>query len=205
MAKAKWDETTIIKRILMLSELDEDLSCSHIKEIDSALVGAAISYFGNWSAALDAAGLDHEQIRIKSIMKRSEKVRKWSINKVLEEIREVVKTEDDLSYAYMKEKHSSLVAAASNYIGSWKKALEMCGYDYAEVLRTGREKKLEREKSWYKNLLLERLDKIGSLDEKMIAKTHPRFHKMLISQFSSWNKVVRAVKSRDKRKDSPSV
>jgi hypothetical protein len=204
-AKTKWDRQVIIKCILKLRDLGEDLTYTRVKEIDSALVGAAVSYFGNWSAALEAAGLDYAEIRSVSMKRRSEKVRKWSINKVLEEIREVEKNEDDLSNAFMKEKHSSLVAAANNYIGSWKKALEMCGFDYAEIQRKGRAKRHEREKSWYRSLLLERLGKMGTLDERVIKNRAPKLHKMVVQHFSTWNKAVKALRERDDRKDLPIV
>jgi hypothetical protein len=196
MAKSKWGEETIIKRILMVEGLGEDMTSSHVKEIDSALVGAAISYFGNWGSALRAAGLDYEEIRKVSKQRRSEKVRKWSINKVIDEIRQVAEHEDDLSYAYMKEKHSSLAAAASNYIGSWKKALEMCGFDYGEVLSTGRTKRAEREKAWYCDLLLDRLKPLGDFDENSLKRAHPKFHKLLIEHFSDWRRVMRAFRER---------
>jgi hypothetical protein len=201
MAKAKWDAETVIKRILALEDLGEDLTCSHIKEIDSALVGASISYFGNWGSALEAAGLDYSEIRKISKLRRKEKVRKWSENKVLEEIREVAKTEPDISYAYMKEKHSSLVAAASNYVGSWKKALEEIGFDYSEVQRKGREARIERETMWYKDLLVERLEKLGVRDSATLKAQNPAFYKILMDHFKSW---ARVMKHKNRDKDSSS-
>jgi hypothetical protein len=200
-AKTKWNRDEIVRRITVLHKLDEDLTYSHIKEIDSTLVGAAISYFGNWGAAIRAVGLDYSEIRKLSKSRREEKVRKWTMDKVLEEIREIAKNEDDLSYAFMKEKHSSLVAAAGNYVGSWKKALELCGFDYAEVLKKGRGKRLDREKSWYRSLLLDRLEKLGTLDERTAVSKYPKFHKMVIDYFSSWGKAVKTIKSRKAGKD----
>ncbi|MEW5946583.1 MAG: hypothetical protein AB1742_10335 [bacterium] len=202
MAKAKWNEEIIIKRILMLESLGEDLTCSHVKEIDSALVGAAISYFGSWGAVLKAAGLDHDEIRAVSRRRRSEKVRKWSIDKVLEEIAEAAKREDDISYAYMKEKYSPLVAAASNYIGSWRKAVEMLGFDYNEVLRKGRANRLKREREWYRDLLLERLSKM-TVDESVLKRKHPRFHRTLVSRFSTWQRVMKELGEYQKKKGTP--
>lgn len=201
MSKIRWDEDTIIKRIHALESVDEDLTCSHVKEIDSALVGAAISYFGNWGTALEAAGLDYSEIRRASKQRRAEKVRKWSVDKVLEEIRELSKVEDDLSYALMKEKYSALVAAASNYIGSWKKALEMLGLDYSEILRKGRARRIAREKAWYRELLLERLSHLPA-DENAVKSVNPKFHGLLIEQFSSWDKVMsNLTKYRKKKKE----
>jgi hypothetical protein len=191
MAKAKWDPQTVINRILALDKLGEDLTCTHVKEIDSALVGAANSYFGNWRAALEAAGLDYAEIRRISQQRRKEKVRKWSENKVLEEIREVAKNEPDISFAYMKEKYSSLVAAASNYVGSWKNALEMLGFDYAEVQRKGREARIERESLWYKDMLILKLDKLGVRDSATLKAQYPDFHKVLMTHFKSWAQVMK--------------
>ncbi|MFA6449552.1 MAG: hypothetical protein WCX65_08795 [bacterium] len=199
--KMKWDKKVIIERIRVLEKLDENLTYTHVKETDSALVGAAVKYFGNWGAALEAAGLDYAEIRALSKERRNEKVRKWSINKVIEEIREVAKVEEDLSNAYMKEKHSSLVAAASNYIGSWKKAVEMCGFDYAEIQKRGRRMRQEREKSWYRSLLLDRLDKLGTFNERDVRNAHPDFYKLILLYFSSWNKAVKSLKDRNVRKD----
>ena len=201
MAKSKWNPETIIKRIHALDDLEEDLTCSHVKEIDSALVGAAISYFGNWGAALEAAGLDYSEIRKISQDRRRDKVRKWSIEKVLDDIRHVAETEHDISYAYMKEKYSSLVAAASNYVGSWKKAVEMIGLDYEEVQRKGRTARTVREKNWYKDLLIERLDRIGAPDSSTLRKTNPEFYKLILAHFKTWTAVVahRRLKEQEKK------
>ena len=190
MAKVKWDQDAIIRRIHALRDVGEDLTCTSVKDIDSALVGAAIAYFGNWGAALEAAGLDPAEIRRISCERRSEKVRKWSVNKVLEEIRDVARVEDDLSYNYMKEKYSSLVAAATNYCGSWKNALEMLDLDYNEVQRKGRAARGDREKAWYRDLLLARLRKLGVTDVKTIRTKDPRFHSMLIKHFKNWTRVL---------------
>lgn len=197
MAKAKWDPNKVIASIHALEKHGEDLTCSHVKEIDSALVGAANSYFGNWGAALEAAGFDPVEIRRISQQRRKEKVRKWSENKVLEEIREVAKIEPDISFAYMKEKYSSLVAAASNYVGSWKNALEMLGFDYNEVQRKGREARIEREASWYRDMLVQRLEKMGVRDSATLRAQNPQFHKILMDHFKTWAQVMKH-KNRDR-------
>lgn len=123
------------------------------------------------------------------------------MEKVLEDIKEVARNEDDLSYAFMKEKHSSLVAAACNYVGSWKKALELCGFDYSKVLENGRKMRLDREKMWYKNLILDRMEKLPTIDERKIISTYPQYHKMVIEYFSSWGKAVQSMKARKNGKE----
>jgi len=194
MAKNKWDEEKIIKNIHRLVDLEEDLTWSNVKQVDSALVGAAVSYFGSWRAAIEEAGLDYKEIRKISQDSRRQKVRKWSEQKILEDIKKISRDEDDLSYAFMKEKHSSLVAAAINYFGSWKNAIESLGLDYAKVIRTGRKKRIEREKAWRRSLLLERLDGMKCLEEKKINEKAPEFYDMLIDYFQSWRRVVSALK-----------
>lgn len=190
MAKTKWDEETIKKRILALNEIGEELTCSRVKEIDKRLVGAAVSFFGNWGAAVEAAGLDYTEIRKKSKLSRSDKVRKWTKDIVIEKIREVAKTEKDMSYAFMKEKHSSLVAAACNYVGSWKKALNLAGFDYNEVQNQGRKSRTERERAWYKELLIEKLERLGATESAAVKARNPKFHALLMSHFKSWSKVM---------------
>ncbi len=202
MAKTKWDRDKIVKRILTLQRLDEDLTCSHVKEIDSALVGAAISYFKNWGAALEASGLDYDEIRKLSKQRRNEKVKKWSTEKVLEDIRRVAETEDDISHAFMKEKHPTLVAAATNYIGSWKKAIELAGLDYDEIIIKGRRLRAERKNEWYRMLLVERLAKMNIADEKVLQERNPEFHKRIIKYFGDWRTALREVKKKY-RESSP--
>lgn len=201
MAKAKWSKEKIIDRILKLYELDVDLTCTRVKETDSALVGAATKYFGSWGDAIKAAGLDYSKIRQISEARRKDKVRKWTKEKVLQEIKSVAENEKDLSNAFMKEKHPALVAAASNYFGSWKKALEKLGFDYDEVLRIGREEKTRRQKTWYRHLLLERLEKMNTLDERIIIEKSPEFHGTLIQYFSSWRNVVKELKKLQKERE----
>lgn len=190
MAKSKWNKELIIKNIIRLEKQGEDLTSSNIKQIDSPLVGAAVSYFGNWGNAVREAGLDYDKVRKKAKAVRKEKVKKWSTENIIGEIRSVAETEDDLSYAYMKEKYSSLVAAACNYFGSWKTALEKSGVNYSEVLKKGRKNRSNLKKEWRQNLLLERLDALGTIDENIISEKEPRFYKMLIQHFSSWRTVV---------------
>jgi len=201
MAKAKWSEETIIKQISRLNDLGVDLTHSNVRQVDRKLAGAAVSIFGNWGEAVRAAGIDYNEVLKVSKKKRSDSVRKWSVDRVVEKIREVSATESDISYVYMKEKHPSLVAAACNYIGSWKKALELAGFDYEEVQKRGREAQRERERAWYCEILLERLEKMGTTDSARIRDTQPKFHKLIMQYFKSWTKAVEALQKRHDARD----
>lgn len=199
MSKRKWSKELIAKSILKLHKQGEDLTSTNVKQIDSALVGAAVSYFGNWGNAVREAGLDYEKEKKKSKALRKEKVRKWTTENIIDEIKSVSEYEEDLSYKYMKEKYSSLVAAACNYFGSWKKALVEAGVDYSEVLKKGRKNRSNMKKDWRQNLLLERLDSMNTIDEKTIMKNEERFYNMLIQNFSSWREVVKALRNMQAR------
>ena len=76
-------------------------------------------------------------------------------------------------------------------MGSWKKALEQLGFDYSEVQRKGREARIERETMWYKDLLVERLDKMRIRDAATLKAQHPEFHKILMDHFKSWAQVMK--------------
>lgn len=196
----KWDEDTIKKRILQLHEAGEELTNSRVKEIDSKLVGAAISFYGNWGDAVRAAGLDYDEIRRESRRQRSEKVRKWTSERVIDEIKAVAEKEGDISYAFMKEKHSALVAAACNYVGSWKQALELAGFNYNDVQKNGRKARDERQKAWYCELLLDRLEKLMPVDSAAVRDKNPKFHKQVLSRFKSWAKAMDELKKREEVK-----
>ena len=194
MARSKWSKEIILEKIRAHHERGENLTCSNMKKKDSKLVGAAVSYFGNWGAAIRKAGLNYDEVRKRSKNDRAEHYRKWTREKVLEKIRQVAEIENDISYVYVKEKYSSLVAAANNYFGSWKKAIEILGYNYSEVQRDGRANRQERDKVWRRRLLLERFRQLPVRDEKLLREMYPVFHRVLIENFGSWGKVSDAVR-----------
>lgn len=194
MARKKWSREAIIDQIRAYHRAGEKLTNSDMKEKDSRLVGAAVSYFGNWGNAVRAAGLDYGKVRAISRNQRAENYRKWTEERVLDEIRRVAVLEQDISYVFMKEKYSSLVAAANNYFGSWKKAIEQLGYNYIEVQKKGRVNRNQRDKFWRRRLLLERLSQLPQRDERLLREVYPKFHKVLMDHFGSWEKVGEALR-----------
>ena len=205
MAKAKWSEEAIIRQILRLKDLGVDLTHSNVRQVDRKLAGAAVSIFGNWGEAVKAAGLDYSEVLKLSRKKRSENVRKWSVERVVEKIREVAAVEKDISYVYMKDKQPALVAAACNYIGSWKKALEMAGFDYDEVQKQGRDSQRDRERVWYCGLLIEKLDRLGITESARIREEQPKFHKLLMQYYKSWAKVLDALRAYREKNENPQI
>ncbi len=91
--------------------------------------------FGSWRAAIEAAGLDyHELVRR----------RKWTKEKIVEEIRRLYDEGRDLSVSAVLKTYPSLVAIAQSpkYFGSWRAAVEAAGLDYELIKRQrGRRRK----------------------------------------------------------------
>jgi hypothetical protein len=56
----KWDDKIVIQRIQDRRREGRPLTYERTRTDDSALVAAARRYFGNWRAALKAAGIEPE-------------------------------------------------------------------------------------------------------------------------------------------------
>lgn len=62
----------------------------------------------------------------------------WDKPSILEALKKAYKKGDDLSYNAMASKRQSLVSAAAYHFGSYRKACEKAGIDYAQVTRRPR-------------------------------------------------------------------
>jgi len=62
----------------------------------------------------------------------------WSKARILQELRRLHKTGKDLSYNAMAVRRQSLVSAAAYHMGSYRRAVEQAGIDYADVTRRPR-------------------------------------------------------------------
>jgi len=85
---SKWSKQKIIDEILKLYESSEKLNHAHVNEIYPALTAAALSKnrFGSWRKAVEAAGLDYDEIRESVGIKKTEE---WSKEKIVDEILEL--------------------------------------------------------------------------------------------------------------------
>jgi hypothetical protein len=62
----------------------------------------------------------------------------WDKERILKELKRLAKKGETLSYNAMAAKNQSLVSAAAYHFGSYRKAIEHAGLDYADVLRRPR-------------------------------------------------------------------
>ncbi len=113
-----WDEDKIIRRIKKRHKAGKPLNSKAMQDQDSKLFNAALNYFDGWDRALQAAGIDPEEVY---------KRRRWSKEIIRQEIKELNAEGEDLAAPNMRENHSSLYSAACKYFGSWTAAREACG------------------------------------------------------------------------------
>jgi hypothetical protein len=62
----------------------------------------------------------------------------WNKHEILREIRRLHKNGSDLSYNGLSQSKQSLVSAAAYHFGSYRRAVEQAGIDYATILRRPR-------------------------------------------------------------------
>ena len=128
-----WTKDKIIEEIQRLHGADQDLSPTAIQKSDSALFSSARSrsHFGSWRAAVEAAGLDYDDLkRVKQ---------RWTREEILGRIREMHAQGHDLLDPRFKTRNRSLylAACAHRYFGSWRRAVQAAGLDH-ETMRENR-------------------------------------------------------------------
>ncbi len=124
-----WTKEKLIAEIQRLHKEGIDLSPTAIQQTDSALFSSARSrsHFGSWRAAIEAAGLDYDDLkRVKQ---------RWNREEILQRIREMHGQGHDLLDPKFKIKNRSLylAACAHRYFGSWRRAVSAAGLDHEEM------------------------------------------------------------------------
>ena len=99
----KWSEETVVEKILILNEKDEDLSSSTMQRSNMPLFQAGCRIFGSWKDAVNAAGLDYNYFR---------KQKEWTKEKVLEEINNFINEHNCSSAGVVSKKYGALYQAA---------------------------------------------------------------------------------------------
>ena len=127
-----WTKDKLVAEIKRLHRDGEDLSPTAIQKTNSALFSSARSrsHFGSWRAAIEAAGLDYDDLkRVKQ---------RWNREEILARIRELHAQGHDLIDPKFKSKNRSLylAACAHRYFGSWRRAVSAAGLDHETMRET---------------------------------------------------------------------
>lgn len=123
-----WTNERIIDRIRELFAKGEDLSWRHVSlTLDPSLAAAATkkSHFGSWRAALDAAGLNYDDIR---------RYRDWSDDEVLRRVRDLYAQGKPLNAKSMEKEDITLITAARRRFPSWDRTLVAAGLNYRDIV-----------------------------------------------------------------------
>lgn len=191
----KWSQETIIQEIRELHTRGVDLSfrAMALSQYNS-MVYAAIrpKYFGSWKAALEASGLESEEIY---------RYRSWEEADILEEIRRLKSEGADLSSKSMDESSNRLIATARRRFGNWGQALERAGINYDEI---------RRRKRWSRESLVEGILELKRQGIPLITPEVKRANPSLFAAackkhfFGTWKKALAAA-LREEKAEHPSA
>jgi hypothetical protein len=123
----RWNRERIIERIRELHAQQADLSWREVSlHLDPALAAAALrpNGFQSWREAIEAAGLNIEQVA---------RYAHWDDARVLEEISALQQAGEALSSKAVQQSHQGLFCAARRRFGSWDNALEVAGLDISLI------------------------------------------------------------------------
>ena len=192
----KWSKEVIVEEIRDLAARGFDLSFrSMALSQHNSMVYAAIrpKYFGDWRAALEAAGLASEEIY---------RYRSWDMEGILEEIRRLQTEGADLSSKSMDESSNKLIATARRRFGNWGRALESAGINYDDIRRRRR---------WTRESVAEGILELKAQGVKLITpevkKANPSLFAAACKKhfYGTWKKALKAALRLESAKRSSAV
>ncbi|MFA6103311.1 MAG: hypothetical protein WCV67_15685 [Victivallaceae bacterium] len=115
-----WTKQAVLDEIRRLAKEGEPLFSQNAQKQHKPLYMAAIKRFGNWGKAIQAAGVDYKNVRLRRSMTKAD---------IKKEILELFRRGEVLSYTNMRENYMYLQAAAMKKLGdgSWARARRECG------------------------------------------------------------------------------
>lgn len=137
--RSPYTRESIQKTIRQRYVKGKDLSYAGMKGTKYAsLVNAASRMFNGWPNAIASVGIDYSLV--------AKKRRPWTKKEIISTIKELVAKEIDVSFTGLKgSKYMGMVQTArrKEFWGSWEKAIDEAGYDYA-LIRKNRHTESER-------------------------------------------------------------
>lgn len=198
MAAQRWSRDVVTREILSLVRNGRDLRHSEVCATNQRLVSAAVRYFGSWGAAVAAAGVDYTHIRRESQIARSDKVTKWSRDRIAQELKRLVESGECLAAATARSNHPALFSAAVSprYYGSWRAALTSLGVDYDSILNNNRSSSAGARDLRGMRTVIRRM-RVMSAETKRLSGTqarakYPKLYDRVIDQFGTWEAAVSA-------------
>lgn len=143
-----WTKERIISKINELKQINFPLNIySMIRNNYFGLVNAGRKYFGSWRKAIEAAGIDYNEII-------ALRMNYWNRENVIKEIKKLEKEGCGLSSKSVQKIRGDLFSAALARFGSWSHAVETAGFNYNFHCKNF------SYKAWLRKLKPEQLEKI---------------------------------------------
>jgi len=113
---------SIKREIQSLYKVNDKKPVNIAKEYTKLYIKAC-RVFGSWRNALEACGLNYETAR---------NHKKWNREKICKEITKLNKKGFSLRPSVLRQEGmTDLLSAAGYHFGSWRRAVETCGYEYS--------------------------------------------------------------------------
>ncbi|MDG4850264.1 hypothetical protein [Peribacillus frigoritolerans] len=136
-SRTLYPQEFVVSELRKMKQEGMILSKKHVTQYNSALLDACYNRFGSLQNAIEEAGYDYDEeleFAREEWLKQQMKVqRKWTKEKVIDEILNLHKNDIPLSNSYIKHNYQSLYDGANNWVGSWSEAVTAAGLNYNEI------------------------------------------------------------------------
>jgi hypothetical protein len=173
-----WTKATCLTALKAVHRQGRDLNYRALRNRRPQLLNACKRWFGSYSAALQAAGFDYDQIR---------RHRTWSPQGLLALIRVEHRAGRDLSYASMRQR-LGITNTCTQYFGSYRQAVQAAGIDYTTI---------RRRRSWTKPSVVQELQDLQKrgqdLSTMALLRHSASLYRAAGFYFGSYTKALHAV------------
>ncbi|MDD2479003.1 MAG: hypothetical protein PHS31_03845, partial [Victivallaceae bacterium] len=116
----RWHKQKILDKIRDMHESGESISSKNAQDNFKGLYMATIRRFGNWGTAIQRAGFNYDDVRLR---------RSMSPEEIKKEVISLYRQGVDMAFTNMRENYQYLLAAAMKKVGdgSWAEARRRCG------------------------------------------------------------------------------
>lgn len=142
--KNSWDKNKIIQTLKSRYEKGLPISSLALQQEDKALYSAIIKHFGSLEKAIEYCGYNYKDIK--------KYKNKWTKEKVKKELIRRKEKGLSLNSLDVKKENIALHNACIRYFGTYKAAIESCGWDYNEI---------QTKQKWSKEKIIKELQKRG--------------------------------------------
>jgi hypothetical protein len=188
MAKKKWTRERVIEIILQMQKDGDSLNSGSVQKNYQSLYQASIRYFGGWSPALVAAGIDPNTHRKQSPSKMPRV--KWTKDKIIAGICQMQEEGSPLNSGSVQKNNHALYQASVSHFGSWSLALEAAGID------PNTHRKAKPKGYWTKERVISEIVRLKGSQEDLsypsIRKRHKSLAKYAHLIFKGWFKALEA-------------